>query len=116
MLRLFFEGLLILRCELIYLKKPHYYRHHPPRSAERFECVSLARLRRLPPRAPSTVKPPRGGLNTTKTRRPSPGPRKTYDLSLFTAGASLPFAYLSSLPNGTSVSTFTPLEGITRTH
>jgi len=53
---------------------------------------------------------------TKKNRRPSSGPRKTHGHSLHTAGISLPLADPPSLPNGTPVSTPTPLEGIARTH
>ena len=53
---------------------------------------------------------------TTKTRRPSSGPRKVHGQPLLTADITLPLAYPPSLPNGTAVHTPTPLEGIARAH
>ena len=53
---------------------------------------------------------------TTKTRWPSSGPQKMHDQPLPTAGVSLLLAEPPSLPNGTPVSTPTPLEEIARTH
>ena len=70
----------------------------------------------FPPESPLLPNPRGEASKTTKTRWPSSGPRKTHDKALFTAGVSLPLADLPSLPNGTPVSTPTPLEGIARTH
>ena len=53
---------------------------------------------------------------TTKTRRPSPGARKTHCQSFHTAGVPFQLEDPPSPPNGTPVSTLTPLEGIAKTH
>ena len=70
----------------------------------------------FPPESPPLSSLHGAASKTMKTRRPSSGPLKTHDYSLHIASASLPLLDPPSLPNGTLVSTRTPLEVIARTH
>ena len=55
----------------------------------------------FPPVSTLQSKPLGAASKTMKTRQPSPGPRKTHDLFIYTAGVSFLLADLLSLPNGT---------------